>query len=75
MAVYLVHQQLLPLARACEVMEDVLSVSMGEGTLCDLIGWCARNLAEVEQHILVWAAAWAASTQCAEPETAFGGTS
>ena len=36
-AVYLVQQQLLPLARACEVMEDLLSVSMSEGTLCDLM--------------------------------------
>jgi len=51
MAVYLVQQQLLPLARACEVMEDVLAVSMSEGTLCDLIGRCASHLAEVEQHI------------------------
>jgi transposase len=51
MAVYLVQQQLLPLARACEVMEDVLAVSLSEGTLCDLIGRCASHLAEVEQHI------------------------
>jgi transposase len=51
LAVYLVHQQLLPLARACEVMEDLLAVSMSEGTLCDLSGRCASNLAEVEQHI------------------------
>jgi transposase len=51
MAVYLVQQQLLPLARACEVMEDLLAVSLSEGTLCDLIGRCASNLAEVEQHI------------------------
>jgi transposase len=50
-AVYLVQQQLLPLARACEVMEDVLVVSQSEGTLCDLSGRCASNLAEVEQHI------------------------
>ena len=32
-------------------MEDLLSVSMSEGTLCDLSGRCARNLAEVEQQI------------------------
>jgi transposase len=51
MAVYLVQQQLLPLARACEVLEDVLAVSLSEGTLCNLIGQCASNLAEVEQHI------------------------
>jgi transposase len=50
-AVYLVQQQLLPLARACEVMEDLLAVSMSEGTLCDLIGRCASHLGEVEQHI------------------------
>jgi len=51
MAVYLVQQQLLPLARACEVMEDVLAVSLSEGTLCDMTLRCASNLAEVEQHI------------------------
>jgi transposase len=51
LAVYLVHQQLLPLARACEVMKDLLSVSMSEATLCDLSGRCANNLAEVEQQI------------------------
>ncbi len=50
LAVYLVHQQLLPLARACEVMEDLLAVSMSEGTLCEVIARCARNLAEVEQQ-------------------------
>jgi transposase len=50
-AVYLGQQQLLPLARACEVMEDLLSVSMSEGSLCDLITRCATNLAEVEQQI------------------------
>jgi transposase len=32
-------------------MEDLLSVSISEGTLCDLMQRCARNLAEVEQHI------------------------
>src|SRR5258708_5916904 len=51
MAVYLVQQQLLPLARACEVMEDLLAVSMNQGTLCDLIARCSSHLAEVEQHI------------------------
>src|SRR6266699_2068813 len=50
-AVYLVQQQLLPLARACEVMEDLLAVSLSEGTLCDLTLRCASNLAEVEQHM------------------------
>ncbi len=50
-AVYLVEQQLLPLARACEVMRDLLGVQMSEGTVCDLIKRCARALAPVEQQI------------------------
>jgi transposase len=50
-AVYLVQLQLLPLARACEVMEDLLAVSISEGTLSDLIGRCANNLTVVEQQI------------------------
>src|SRR6266704_1452406 len=51
MAVYLVEQQLLPLARACEVMSDLLGVQMSEGTVCDLIKRCAGQLAPVEQQI------------------------
>ncbi len=50
-AVYLVQQQLLPLARACEVMSDVLGVQMSEGTVCDLITRCAAQLVEVEEQI------------------------
>ena len=50
-AVYLVEQQLLPLARACEVMSDLLGVHMSEGTVCDLIQRCAGQLAPVEQQI------------------------
>ncbi len=50
-AVYLVEQQLLPLARACEVMSDLLGVQMSEGTICDLIARCALALAPVEQQI------------------------
>ena len=50
-AVYLVEQQLLPLARACEVMRDLLGVQMSEGTICDLITRCALRLASVEQQI------------------------
>jgi transposase len=50
-AVYLVQQQLLPLARACEVMRDLLGVQMSEGTVCDLITRCAGQLANVEQQI------------------------
>jgi transposase len=50
-AVYLVHQQLLPLARACEVMQDLLGVQMSEGTIGSLITRCAVQLREVEQQI------------------------
>ncbi len=50
-AVYLVQQQLLPLARACEVMGDLLGVQMSEGTLWELIKRCAGQLAPVEQQI------------------------
>jgi transposase len=50
-AVYLVEQQLLPLARACEVMGDLLGVQMSEGTVWELIKRCAAQLATVEQQI------------------------
>ena len=50
-AVYLVQQQLLPLARAAEVMLDLLGVQMSEGTICTLIQRCATNLTDVEQQI------------------------
>lgn len=49
MAVYLVEQHLLPLARACEVLEDLLGVKMSEGTLCSLIDRCAWRLAQIEE--------------------------
>jgi transposase len=50
-AVYLVEQQLLPLARACEVMSDLLGIQMSEGTVCELIKRCALSLTTVEQQI------------------------
>ncbi len=50
-AVYLVQQQLLPLARTCEVLGDLLGVQMSEGTVCELIKRCAGQLAPVEQQI------------------------
>src|SRR6266516_5619111 len=50
-AVYLVEQQLLPLARACEVMSDLLGVQMSEETVCDLIKQSTGQLATVEQQI------------------------
>jgi transposase len=50
-ALYLVQQQLLPLGRACEVMEDLLAVHMSEGTVGELIKRCTQALAPVEQQI------------------------
>jgi transposase len=50
-AVYLVQQQLLPLARAAEVMVDLLGVPMSEGTIWSLIQRCASQLLDVEQQI------------------------
>jgi transposase len=50
-ALYLVHQQLLPWARACEVLADLVGVQISEGTLASLIERSAQNLKEVEDHI------------------------
>lgn len=50
-AVYLTQQQLLPLARACEVMSDLLGLQMSEGTVGELIQRCSRQLAPVEDKI------------------------
>jgi transposase len=49
--VYLVQQQLLPWARACEVLADLVGVQISEGTLASLIERCAQNLGEVEEQI------------------------
>src|SRR5438132_3948168 len=50
-ALYLVHQQLLPWARACEVLADLVGVHISEGTLASLTERCAQNLREVEGQI------------------------
>ncbi|HZU68775.1 MAG TPA: transposase [Ktedonobacteraceae bacterium] len=50
-AVYLSQQQLLPFARVCEVMEDLLGVALNEGSLHEVIARCQQNLGEVEQQI------------------------
>ena len=47
----LVHQQLLPYERACEVIEDLLGPSMSVGTLQGLVKRCAKQLEPVEQQI------------------------
>ena len=48
-AVYLVEPQLLPWARPCEVLADLLGVQISEGTLASLIERCAENLKAVEE--------------------------
>jgi transposase len=50
-ALYLVHQQLLPWARACEVRASLVGVHISEGTLASLTERCAQNLREVEGQI------------------------
>src|SRR5229473_8481717 len=50
-AVYLTHQQLLPLERTCEVLSDLLGVQMSEATVGELIKRTACQLAPVEHQI------------------------
>jgi transposase len=51
MALYLAHQQLLPWARTCEVLSDLLGVQLSEGTLASLTERCAEQLREIEAQI------------------------
>jgi transposase len=50
-AIYLIQQQLLPWARTCEILSDVLGVELSEGSLARLIERCAANLTTVEESI------------------------
>ncbi len=50
-AVYLNQGQLLPLERACEVMADLFSCPIAEGTLASAVGRCHERLAETEAAI------------------------
>ncbi len=50
-AVYLVGQQLLPWARACEVLSDLLGIQMSEGTLAKVIECCAYHLSPIEEQL------------------------
>ena len=51
MAVYLVQRHLLPRARVCEVLDDLVGISMSEATVAGLIAHCATNLGPVEEQI------------------------
>ncbi len=48
--VYLVQQQLLPYERACEVIQDLLGLTMSVGTLQGLVQRCADQMEPVEQR-------------------------
>jgi transposase len=49
--VYLVQQQLLPFARACETIQDLLGPAMSVGTLQALIERCSKQLQPLEEEI------------------------
>jgi transposase len=50
-AVYLVQQQLLPWARACEILADLLGAPLSQGTLASLLERCVQTLQQVEEQI------------------------
>ena len=50
-AVYLVQYQLVPYARASELLSDLLGVSLSAGTVQALVQQCHTQLAGVEQQI------------------------
>lgn len=51
MMVYLMDAQLLPSERTCEVLRDLLGVSVSEGTLYTSRTQCFEQLASIEQDI------------------------
>jgi transposase len=51
LAVYLVHYQLLPYGRACELLNEIYSESLSPGTLAAFIAECADHLVEPEKAI------------------------
>jgi transposase len=51
LALYLVHYQLLPYARACELLNEIYSESLSPGTLAAFVAECAEQLAEPENVI------------------------
>jgi len=50
-AVYLAHQQLVPWARVCEVLSDLVGIAMSQGALSALIQRCAVNLILLEERL------------------------
>jgi transposase len=51
MMVYLMEGQLLPSARTCEVLNDILGVSVSEGTLFNARSQCFEQLAPIASNI------------------------
>jgi transposase len=51
MMVYLMEGQLLPSARTCEILSDVVGVSISEGTLFNTRSQCFEQLAAKEERI------------------------
>jgi transposase len=51
LAVYLVQYQLLPYARACELLNEIYSESLSPGTLAAMVAECGDLLAEPEKFI------------------------
>jgi transposase len=51
MMVYLMEGQLLPSARSCEVLKDLLGVQVSEGTLYNVRAQCYEQLEAIEQQI------------------------
>jgi transposase len=51
LAVYLVHEQLLPYERACETIQDLIGPAMTVGTLKSLVERCAQQLEPIEEEI------------------------
>ncbi len=51
MMVYLIEGQLLPSARTCEVLKDIVGVNVSEGTLFNTRSQCFEKLAPIESNI------------------------
>jgi transposase len=51
LAVYLVQGQMLPYARASELLQDVLGVQLSAGTIATWISECYEQLAPIEEKI------------------------
>ena len=51
LAVYLIEGQLLPYARASQLLREVVGVQLSAGSIAAFVGQCHQQLAEVERQI------------------------